>query len=189
MASKYEQRATDGLRALKHRGKVTMAQVAEKSGVPESSMSRIYNGRQPVTLKMLDAIEELTGESAVELLIDPSVDLKAVTPPEATLLRYFRSWPKSTRDAFIAFASFFANEPAETHDLRRAHQQLRDLPEGKRRAAFAYLTYQTEGFFPGEDFPPDIRTALERPATDGPQSTHSSTPTRTTKTKRTKRTP
>lgn len=186
MASKYEQRATDGLRALKHRGKVTMAQIAERSGVPESSMSRIYNGRQPVTLKMLDAIEAITGESAVEMLIDPTVDLKAVTPPEAALLRFFRSWPKSTRDAFIAFASFFADEGPATHDQRRAHEQLRALPDGKRRTAYAYLTFLTEGFLPGEDWSPDIRIALGLPETAAPQSTHNTTPTQTTK--RTKRT-
>lgn len=171
MASKYEARATEALRALKHRGKITLAEVAQAAKIPQSSMSRIYAGRQPVTLHMLDAIEQITGESAIELLVDPNVELKAVNPPEAALLRYFRTWPKATRDAFIAFLSFFADEAPVTYEQRVAHEQLRRLPEGKRRAAYAYLTYQTEGFFPGEDLPPDIRRALEHPREDAPQST------------------
>lgn len=177
-SSKYEARATEALRALKHRGKLTMAEVAQRVGIPESSMSRVYNGRQPVTLRMLDAIEQITGESAVEMLVDPTVDLKAVTPPEATILRYFRGWPKSTRDAFMMFVAFFADEEPVTHDQRRAHEQLRALPDGKRRTAYAYLTFLTEGFLPGEDLSPDIRAALGLPETGAEQSPRTARATR-----------
>lgn len=176
--SKYESRATAALRALKDRGKVTMAEIAKRTHIPESSMSRVYNGRQPVTLRMLDAIEEITGESAVELLIDPHVDLKAVTPDEAMLLRFFRSWPRPTRDALITFASFFADEDPVTHDERRAHEQLRRLGDAKRRLVYGYLTFLTEG-----DLPPDVRAALGLPATDAPQSPRTGPVTRPTRKK------
>lgn len=173
--TKYEARATEALRALKHRNKLKLSEVAELAGIPGSSMTRVYNGRQPVTLKMLEVIESLTGESAVEMLIDPNVELKAVSPNEATVLRYFRSWPLPTRDAFLTFASFFANEAPETHDQRRAHEQIRRLGDGKKRLAYAYLTFLTEG-----DLPRDMRIALGLPETDAEQST------RTEKTKRSK---
>lgn len=168
--SKYEARATEALRAMKHRKKITLSDVAELAGIPQSSMSRIYDGRQPVTLRILDAIEQLTGESAIELLIDPHVELKAVNPSEAALLRYFRSWPKSTREGLMIFLSLFADEEPATSDARRAHEQLRRLPDGKQRTAYAYLTFLTEGFLPGEDLPPDIRKALGLPETAAPQS-------------------
>lgn len=178
VTGKYEGRATDALRALKHRNKIKLKEVAKRAGIPDSSMSRIYHGRQPVTLRILDAIEAITGESALEMLIDPSVDLKAVTPPEATMLRYFRSWPTPTRVAFLTFASFFADEDPVTHDERRAHEQIRRFGDGKRRLAYAYLTFLTEG-----DLPQDVRIALGLPETDAPQSKHSEpvkrrTPTR-----------
>lgn len=165
--SKYEARATEALRALKHRNKIKLKNVAERVGIPESSMSRVYNGRQPVTLRMLDAIEEITGDNALEMLIDPSVDLKAVTPPEAQMLRYFRGWPTPTRIAFLTFASFFADEEPATHDERRAHEQIRRLGDAKKRLAYAYLTFLTEG-----DLPRDVRIALGLPETDAPLSTH-----------------
>lgn len=168
--TKYEARATEALRGLKHRNKLKLGDVAKLSEIPESSMSRVYNGRQPVTLKMLGAIEYLTGESAVEMLVDPHVEMKAVSPNEAAVLRYFRSWPKATRDAFLTFASYFADEPPETSDARRAHEQLRRLPDGKKRTAYAYLTTITEGFLPGEDLTPDIRKALGLPEIIEPQS-------------------
>ena len=166
MAGKYEARATEALRALKHRGKLTLTEVAKAAGIPESSMSRIYAGRQPVTLKMLDAIEQITGESAVEMLIDPNVELKAVNPTEATFLRYVRSWPAPTRAALLTFASFFADEAPVTADERRAHEQIRRLGDAKRRLVYGYLTFLTEG-----DLPPDMRIALGLPETDAPQST------------------
>ena len=175
MAGKYEARATEALRALKHQNKIKLQDVAERVGIPGSSMSRVYNGRQPVTLKMLEAIEEITGESAIELLVDPTVDLKAVTPPEASMLRYFRRWPTPTRAAFLTFASFFADEDPVTHDERRAHEQIRRLGEAKRRLAYAYLTFLTEG-----DLPQDVRRALGLPETDAPQSTRIERPKRRT---------
>lgn len=163
--SKYEVRAFEALLALKARKKITQKDIAAKTGIPASSMSRVFDGRQPVTLRMLEAIESLTGESAVELLIDPDVDLKAVNPNEARVLRYFRSWPKPTQDAFLTFASFFADEGPVTHDERRAHEQIRRFGDAKRRLAYAYLTFLTEG-----DLPRDIRIALGLPETDEPQS-------------------
>jgi transcriptional regulator with XRE-family HTH domain len=166
MSSKYEARATDALQRLKQRGKIKLSAVADAAGIPQSSMSRIYQGRQPVTLRILDAIEQLTGESAVELLIDPNAELKAVNPHEAALLRYFRSWPKTTRDALITFASFFADEAPVTSDERRAHEQIRRLSDAKKRLVYGYLTFLTEG-----DLPRDVRIALGLPETDAPQST------------------
>lgn len=180
MASKYEARATEALRALKHRGKIKLTEVAKAAKIPESSMSRIYAGRQPVTLRILDAIEGITGESAVEMLVDPFVDLKAVNPNEAMLLRYFRSWPKPTREALLTFASFFADEDPVLYEQRVAHEQLRRLGDAKRRLAYAYLTFVTEG-----DLPRDMRIALGLPETDAPLSTHSEPATkRRTTTKR-----
>lgn len=176
MATKYEARATEALRSLKHRGKIKLTEVAKLSDVPESSMSRIYNGRQPVTLKMLDAIEQITGESAVEMLIDPHVEMRAVNPSEAFVLRAFRGWPAATRDAFSTFLSFFADEGPVTHDQRVAHEQLRRLGDAKRRLAYAYLTFLTEG-----DLPRDVRIALGLPETDAPQSTHTVKAKRRTK--------
>jgi transcriptional regulator with XRE-family HTH domain len=173
MVSKYEARATEALRALKHRGKIKLSDVAKAAKIPESSMSRVYAGRQPVTLQMLDAIESITGESAVELLIDPHIELKAVNPSEATALRYFRSWPASTRQAFLTFASFFADEDPVTHDERRAHEQIRRLSDAKKRLVYGYLTFLTEG-----DLPRDVRIALGLPETDAPQSTPPEPPTR-----------
>lgn len=173
MTGKYEARATDALRALKHKNKIKLQDVAARIGIPGSSMSRVYNGRQPVTLRMLEAIEQITGDSALEMLVDPTVDLKAVTPPEATMLRYFRSWPTPTRVAFLTFASFFADEPPATHDERRAHEQIRRLGEAKRRLAYAYLTFLTEG-----DLPQDVRIALGLPETDEPQPTRIPRPKR-----------
>lgn len=166
MASKYEARATDALRHLKDRGKIKLSELAKAVHIPESSMSRVYAGRQPVTLRMLDAIEQITGDSAIEMLIDVTTEMKAVNPLEATVLRYFRSWPKPTRDAFLAFASFFADEPAVTHDERRAHEQIRRLGDAKKRLVYAYLTFLTEG-----DLPRDMRIALGLPEIDAPQST------------------
>jgi transcriptional regulator with XRE-family HTH domain len=157
--------AADSVRALWERRKFSQRDLAKKIKRPPSVVNRIIKGTQPVTLRVLEAVSELTGISPVEMLIDPSVELKAVTPLESAMLRYFRGWPAPTREALITFASFFADEDPVTHDERRAHEQIRRLGDAKRRLVYGYLTFLTEG-----DLPRDVRIALGLPETDEPQS-------------------
>lgn len=166
--------ALASVQALKHRKKFRQTDLAKRLHTTPAAVSETLNGKRGLTLRFLEGVADLTGVHPGELLSDPYRDqIKIVNPQEMQMLRYFRSWPVVTREALLSFASFFANEEPSTHDLRRAFEQLRRLPEGKRHAAFAYLTFQAEGFFPGEDLPPDIRKALEHPVEDATQSPRS----------------
>lgn len=164
--------AYEAVRALWQRRAFSQRAFAKAIQRPPAVANRMIHGTQPITLKALDAVGQITGINPVELLIDPTVELKAINPSEAQMLRYFRSWPVTTRDALLFFASFFADEDPVTHDERRAHEQIRRLPDAKKRVVYAYLTFLTEGFFPGGDLPPDIRTGLGLPESAAPQSTH-----------------
>jgi hypothetical protein len=171
MASKtLEALAHEALRALWQRRAFSQREFAKAIQRPPAVANRMIHGTQPITLRALEAAGRLAGISPVELLVDPSVELKAVNPREAQLLRYFREWPLPTQEAILTFASFFADEDPVTHDERRAHEQIRRLGDAKRRLAYAYLTFLTEG-----DLPQDLRIGLGLPETDAPQSTHTET--------------
>lgn len=160
--------ASENVRALWERRRFSQRELAHKIKRPPSVVNRIIKGTQPVTVRVLEAVGELTGVSPAELLLESADSIKAVTPPEATLLRFVRAWPAPTRDALLTFASFFADEDPVTHDERRAHEQIRRLGDAKRRLAYAYLTFLTEG-----DLPLDFRKGLGLPETDAPQSPRS----------------
>jgi hypothetical protein len=175
MGKSLEVLAHEAIRALWQRRVFSQREFAKAMQRPPAVANRMIHGTQPVTIRALEAAGRLAGVSPVELLIDPAVEMKAVTPIEAMMLRYFRSWPASTRDALLIFASFFADEPPATHDERRAHEQIRRLGDAKRRLVYGYLTFLTEG-----DLPLDVRKALGLPETDAPQSTHTEKPRRRT---------
>lgn len=157
--------ASENVRALWERKKFSQRDLAKKIKRPPSVVNRIIKGTQPVTLRVLEAVGELTGINPVELLVDTDDALKVVSPLEAMFLRFLRGWPAPTREAFITFASFFADEDPVTHDQRRAHEQIRRLGDAKQRLAYGYLTFLTEG-----DLPLDMRIALGLPETDAEQS-------------------
>ena len=155
--------ASAGIHALWQRRAFTQSALAKQIHRPTSVVNRIIHGTQPVNLRVLEAVGDLTGTNPVELLLDPSDEMKLVTPDEARLLRYFRKWPAPTRLAFLTFASFFGDDEPVTADERRAHEQIRRLADAKKRLVYAYLTFLTEG-----DLPPDIRKGLGLPETDEP---------------------
>jgi len=168
-----------GVRALWERRKFTQRDLAEKVGIPTSSINRILQGTQPVTLKVLEAVGELTNTNPLELLLDPDEGMKLVTPIESQLLRQFRGWPAPTRLALLTFLSLFADELPAVADERRAHEQIRRLAENNRRLVYAYLTFLTEG-----GLPPDVRKALGLPETDETQSGYKTPPPTKTKAKK-----
>jgi len=105
-------------------------------------------------------------ERSRELIRRQLAQLKALNPLEAQMLRYFRTWPQPTREAFIVFASFFADEDPVTYNQRVAHEQLRRLKsEAVRRRAYAYLTFLTEG-----GLTPDLQEAFGLLDSAEPQS-------------------
>lgn len=165
MTATLNERAKAGIRVLLAQKKFSQRELAKAVRLPASVINRIINKDQPVTLRILEAVGSLANINPVELLVDTRDTLKTVSPPEAQLLRFFRGWPAPTREALLSFASFFADEDPVTADERRAHEQIRRLGDGKRRLAYAYLTFLTEG-----DLPPDIRRGLGLPEKDAPQS-------------------
>ena len=168
--------ALSALQALKARKAFRQTDLAERLKTKPAAVSETLSGKRPVTLRFMEAVSDATGVHPGELLIDPHRDeLKIVSGVEMQLLRYFRSWPAPTRQAFLTFASFFANEDPVTHDERRAHEQIRRLSDAKKRLVYGYLTFLTEG-----DLPRDVRIALGLPETDAPQSTQPARAKRTT---------
>lgn len=165
--------AHEAIQALWQRRAFSQRAFAKAIQRPPSIANRMIKGTQPITLRALEAAGQLAGVNPVELLIDPELELKAINPQEAQMLRYFRSWPVSTREALLSFASFFADEDPATHDERRAHEQIRRLGEGKKRLVYAYLTFLTEG-----EMPPDIRKGLGLPEIDAPPETPRGKPSR-----------
>lgn len=152
--------------ALRDRRAFRQVDVAKRLNTAQAAVSETLSGKRKITLRFLEAVAAVTGMHPGELLTDPHRDtIKVVNPLEMQLLRYFRSWPAPTREAFIVFASFFADEDPVTADERRAHEQIRRLGDGKQRLAYAYLTFLTEG-----DLPPDIRKGLGLPEIDAPLS-------------------
>lgn len=167
--------AHEAIRGLWQRRVFSQREFAKAINRPPAVANRMIHGTQPITLKAVDGAARLAGISPVELLVDPDAEMKVVSPMEAQLLRYFRKWPAPTRDAIIAFASFFADEDPVTQDERVAREQIRRLGDAKKRLAYAYLTFLTEG-----DLPLDIRRGLGLPEIDAPQSTHTEPPKRRT---------
>lgn len=160
------------LQALRDRRAFKQVDIAKALNTTGAAVSETLSGKRRVTLRFLEAVSKVTGVHPGEFLTDPHRDqIKIVNPQEMQLLRYFRSWPVSTRESLLSFASFFADEDPATTDERRAHEQIRRLPDGKQRLVYAYLTFLTEGFFPEGDLPPDIRKGLGLPEIAAPQST------------------
>jgi transcriptional regulator with XRE-family HTH domain len=160
-ARSLQEVALASLQVLKERKVFTQVELARRLNTTQAAVSETLSGKRRITLRFLEAVSDVTGIHPGEFLTDPHRDtMKVVDPLEAQLLRYLRRWPAPTREALLSFASFFADEDPATHDERRAHEQLR------RRLAYAYLTFLTEG-----DLPPDIRVGLGLPEIDGPQST------------------
>ena len=177
--------ALAAIQSLRDRKQFRQVDLAKRLNTAPAAVSETLSGKRRVTLRFMEGVADLAGVHPGELLSDPHRDqIKIVNPQEMQLLRYFRSWPASTRDALLSFVSFFADEDPATHDQRRAHEQIRRLPEGKQRVVYAYLTFLTEGFFPGGDLPPDLRTGLGLPEANGTRSkrprkaTPKTTPTR-----------
>lgn len=166
-----EERATLGVRGLSQRKKFTMKELAERASqkpgqnVPTTSIHRVIHGTQPVSLRILEAACELAQVNPLELLVDSSEhELKMVTPDEAQMLRYFRSWPAATRLALLTFLSVFADEEPALYAERVAHEQIRRLkPESVKRRAYAYLTFLSEG-----GLTPDLQEAFGLLETDAP---------------------
>jgi transcriptional regulator with XRE-family HTH domain len=159
--------ALAALQALKDRRVFTQAQIAKQLGTAPAAVSETLSGKRRITLRFLEAVSDVTGIHPGEFLVDPHRDqMKVINPREMRILRYFRDWPLPTQEAFVTFASFFADEDPVTADERRAHEQIRRLGEAKKRLVYGYLTFLTEG-----DLPRDVRIALGLPETDAPQST------------------
>jgi transcriptional regulator with XRE-family HTH domain len=166
--------ALAALVALKERKAFTQVELAKRLNTAPAAVSETLSGKRRITLRFLEAVSDVTGMHPGEFLTDPHRDtMKVVDPVEAQFLRYLRRWPAPTREALLTFASFFADEDPATADERRAHEQIRRLGDGKRRLAYAYLTFLTEG-----DLPPDIRKGLGLPETDErpPTRTRKATP-------------
>ena len=162
--------ALSALHALKARKAFRQTDLAERLKTKPAAVSETLSGKRPVTLRFMEAVSDATGVHPGELLLDPNRDeMKIVSGMEMQLLRYFRSWPAPTREAFIAFASFFADEAPVTYEQRVAHEQLRRLkPEAVRRRAFAYLTFLSEG-----GLTPDLQEAFGLLDSNATQSPHS----------------
>lgn len=172
--------ASQTVHALWQRKVFTQTALAKRMDRPLSMVNGIVHGKRPITLKVLEAVSDLAAMHPAELLVESNEALKILSPPEAQILRYFRSWPAPTKAALLTFASFFADEDPVTHEQHVAHEQLRRLGEAKRRLAYAYLTFLTEG-----DLPRDVRIALGLPETDAPPETHSGRVKRRTTPKKT----
>lgn len=165
-------RASEAVHALWQRRAFTQIALANRLRRPQSVVNRIIHGKQPVTLDVLEAVGEITNTDPAELLANPQSALKVLSGPEAEMLRFFRSWPLSTREAMLAFLRFFAAESEMDQQIRRATQYLRDMGKGERDRAVAYLLLLHEG-----GLSPDLRIALGLPATDDERPTRSRTKT------------
>lgn len=160
-----EDLAWDSVIDLLDRKKIKAGEAAKLAGIPASSMNRVRNRKQPVSLRVLDAAAYLSGREPAELILDPHTEMKVLTPDEAQLLRYSRQWPRSTRTALLTFLDFFADEPASVLQMRQAHEYLRRLTPAVLQRAVAYLLFLNEG-----GLTPDLRAAFGLPRTDEPRS-------------------
>lgn len=154
-------RATAALQHLvKTQGWGYQRRLAHAAGLPPSSLSRILQGRQPVTLALLEAIGRLDEINPLALLAGPEDELQPVSVEEAELLRYVRTWPRSVTRALLSFAAHFAAEGPRERELRDALTLFRGLDEHQRRHVLAYLITLTEGL------PRDLAIALRLPEED-----------------------
>jgi transcriptional regulator with XRE-family HTH domain len=173
--------ALGALVALRDRKAFKQVEIAQRLNTTQAAVSETLNGKRRITLRFLEAVSAVTGLHPGEFLMDPRRDeMKVVSGPEMQMLRYFRTWPLPTREAFLTFASFFADEPPVTHEQRVAHEQLRRLKsEAVRRRAYAYLTFLSEG-----GLTPDLQEAFGLLDSDETQSRDTATATPRTPKKR-----
>ena len=159
--------ALSALVALKDRKAFKQIEIAQRLNTAPAAVSETLSGKRRVTLRFLEAVSAVTGIHPGELLMDPRRDeMKIVSGPEMQMLRCFRTWPQPTKDAFLTFVSFFADEDPVTYNQRVAHEQLRRLKsEAVRRRAYAYLTFLTEG-----GLTPDLQEAFGLLDSAAPQS-------------------
>jgi transcriptional regulator with XRE-family HTH domain len=173
--------ALASLQTLRDRKRFRQVHLAERLKTKPAAVSETLSGKRPVTLRFMEAVSELTGIHPGEFLLDPHRDeMKVVSGIEMQMLRYFRSWPAPTREAFLMFVSFFADESPATYEQRVAHEQLRRLKsEAVRRRAYAYLTFLSEG-----GLTPDLQEAFGLLDSGEPQSTRTEKVTQRTPSKR-----
>jgi len=147
--------------ALWERRAFTQHHLAKLTRRPQSVINRIIHGKQPVTLDIIEAVSELSQTSPAEMFARPDEQVRVLRPDEAEMLSYFRTWPTSTRDAFLIFARFFAQEPPLEQEIRQSVEYLRAMPRNERMRAHAYLMLLNEG-----GLSPDLQVALGLPARD-----------------------
>jgi transcriptional regulator with XRE-family HTH domain len=176
------ERATDNLqRLIRTHEWGYKKRLAHKAGIPASSLTRILRGDQPVTLSILQAVQDLDGINPLQLLAGAGDELVPVTATEAQVLRYLRLWPRAVLESLVSFLAHFANEPPIDRDLRNGLTMLKKLSERQRFHALANMLMLLEGL------PRDLEVALRLPpATPEPrEATTKPKATRATRTKRT----
>jgi transcriptional regulator with XRE-family HTH domain len=155
------ERALAAIRAAIDRKALTQTQLAKMTSRFSSNMSEIIAGKRPLPFDVIEAAAELLQVDPAELMADPQNLVKVLNPLEAELLRYIRAWPKSTREAFLTFLRFFADESRANQQIRQAVEYLRTLDKPVRDRAVAYLLMLSEG-----GLSRDVRIALGLPEVD-----------------------
>lgn len=155
-----QEKASKALYEMWTRREFTQIALAKRMKRPQSVVNRIIHGQQPVTLDVLEAAGDLAGIDPVEMMADPSTGVKALSPQESEMLRYFRSWPHSTREALLTFLRFFDAADPLDEQLRNGREYLRTMGKAERARALAYLLTLREG-----GLSPDLRIAFGLPET------------------------
>jgi transcriptional regulator with XRE-family HTH domain len=145
---------------LSRRRRFNQSKVAARLNLHSSAINRTLKGSKEITLKELEIIADEAQERPAELLAPPGT-VKELNAEEAELLRFFRAWPKETREALAAFLRYFADEsPAETQ-TRNVHQFWRGMKINDRQWVYGLMQMVREGILP-----PDLREGLLDRLTD-----------------------
>lgn len=121
-----------------------------------SWVSPYVSGERAVTLDILEAMAELSGKPAAELVAPPET-VWQLDADEARLVRTLRRWPKPVTHALLDFLGFFADEaPTETR-TRNLHELWRRLTDRDQEFLYGLAVMLRE-----KAVAPDLRAGLLR---------------------------
>lgn len=138
-------RVKQTVRQLYRDGRFTQTALAKWLHQDPSNAVRYVTGPRPISLKVLEAVSELTQVPVAELVLPPGALLKQVSPQEASLLRWFRGWPEHVRVQLVGLLEYFEQEDLVDRQSRNMQSYWRTSSIKEREMILAFIVMQKEG--------------------------------------------
>ncbi len=147
------------LRQLKEDRRLSYTTLADRLALDASGISKTVaaGSTRPITVRLLEAVAELTQIPVAELVADPKRTLRELTTDEEVVIRSLRLWPASVSRALCGFVRFFAEDRSGDAQTRN----LLELWRGLEKSADRDWLYGVAVLLREKTLAPDLRAGLE----------------------------